>query len=322
MPKLTPAVRIAASSILLLSVVHIAFWAIAGYLIRFYGIEGSQFTPLFIAILLISSGGLAGIVVVVGIFKARNWARIGALVIAGLTALASAFALLVLCFLLLRKPTDFFDVFGGLDKSSLAKTALVYLVVFSLAIWWILLFSRKTIAEQFSSSATADISSTPGKAFCPPPIALLAWLMIASSTLSALSWPLILGKIPAMLFTHIFSLEVSKWIWAANILLFLVCGIGLLKLQRWGYTGTIVLHSFWLVSPFVSQVSPRFPQYLGNCYAALQADQAATYFIHFNIPPLLSALTTAIPTALLITGLFYYRRSFLKAVDDSRHLSS
>jgi len=120
-----------------------------------------------------------------------------------------------------------------------------------------------------------------------------------------------------MLFTHVFSLESSIWIWAANILLFLICGIGLLKLQRWSYTGVIALHAFWLVSLFVSQVSPQFPWYVGSCYAALQLDQKATYFIHFNFPPLISAIATAIPTVLLIAGLFYYRLSFLKAANEA-----
>jgi len=141
--------------------------------------------------------------------------------------------------------------------------------------------------------------------------------MILTSALTALSWPLIFAKIPAMLFTHVFFLETSRWIWAANILLFVACGIGLLKLQRWSYNGTIALHGFWLVSLFISQVSPQFPAYLGSCYAALRLDQEATYFIHFNFPPLISAIATAIPTALLIAGLFYYRPSFLKAANEA-----
>src|SRR5262249_22036861 len=145
---------------------------------------------------------------------------------------------------------------------------------------------------------------------CPPPIALLAWLMIVSSALSAVSWPLILGRIPAMLFTHIFSPQASLWIWIANILFFLLCGIGLLKLQHWSYTGTIALHVFWLASPFVSQLSPQYPAYLQNCLSALEIQENYPGLNLLRFPQWISAVITALPTALLIAGLFYYRRSF------------
>lgn len=145
--------------------------------------------------------------------------------------------------------------------------------------------------------------------------------MIISSGLSGLSWPLIVGKIPAMLFTHVFSMASSKWIWAANIVLFLVCGIGLLKLQRWSYTGTIALHIFWLVSMFVSQMSPLYDSYLRLCLNALEIPQTYPELSLPRFSPWLTATVSAIPAALLIAGLFYYRRSFLKAAEDS-HRSS
>ena len=317
MPKLTLAVRLAAASILILSSLHTIFW-LALALSSQTDVEVQlPFQYLRFLFAMFSLAGVAGVLIAVGLFRARNSARIAALVLGALVAFFCALpvlALVVMLFGLLP--------IGGIgieipEKRELLRIALVYSFIFSMALWWVILFSRKSVAAQFSSTSDSAAPPDTKKPACPPPIRLLAWLMILTSVLCALSWPLILGKISAMLFTHVFSLETSKWIWAANILLFAACGIGLLRLQRWSYTGTIALHSFWLVSPFVSQMSPPFPQYLGNCIAALQVDQTATYFIHLNIPPVLSALATAIPTTLLIAGLFYYRPSFLKAASEA-----
>ena len=122
-----------------------------------------------------------------------------------------------------------------------------------------------------------------------------------------------------MLFIHVFSMATSKWIWAANIVFFLICGLGLLKLQRWSYTGTIALHAFWLVSMFVSQMSPFYELYLRLCLNALEIPQTYPELSLPRSSPWLTAIVSAIPTALLIAGLFYYRRSFLKAAAEAGH---
>jgi len=111
-------------------------------------------------------------------------------------------------------------------------------------------------------------------------------------------------------------------IWLANILLFAACGIGLLKLQRWSYDGTIALHLFWLVSLLTSQLSSNYQTYTLLCLKILDLGEAYPVLNRMHFPRWVSATTTAIPTALLIAGLFYYRRSFLQAVQTSRHPSS
>ena len=320
MPKLALSVRIAAASLLVLSVLHVLFWAVLAVASRTEYTDVYPYTLFFPVACAFSAAGLGGVFVGVGLLRTRAWARIAALVLAALVGVFSALGLLALVLVTLRiapiefaaeTPPGYFMVMG-----------IVYCAVFILALWWIYLFSRRSVAAQFAEARSPASPVAPEKAACPPPVALLAWLMIISSLLSAVSWPLILGKIPAMLFVYIFSPIASKWIWIANIVLFLTCGVGLLRLQRWSYSSTIALHAFWLVSLFVSQLSPLYPQYLARCFVALQTDQTATYFVHFHFPLWASALTTAIPTALLVVGLFYYRRSFLQAVDDSRHQSS
>ncbi|GAC1632637.1 MAG: hypothetical protein NVS9B14_06140 [Candidatus Acidiferrum sp.] len=318
MPKLSLSVPIAAGSLCALSLVHVLFWAYAAITSREAYADTYPYTLLFPVAFAFSVLGLAGIFVGVGIFRARGWARIAALVLAALVGFFCAFAMLVVAglrFIAASSPEL------SLDRSDSRILSLIYLVILLIAVWWIFLFSRQEVAAQFSRGSASTELPTIKRASCPPPIALLAWLMIISGGLSAISWPLILGKIPAMLFTHVFSFGASKWIWIFNILLFLACGVGLLKLQRWSYDGAIFLHVFWLASLFVSQISPNYERYLSTCIAALQADETIG-FLHFKSPQWIAALTTAIPTALLIAGLFYYRRSFLQAVADSRHLPS
>jgi hypothetical protein len=208
-----------------------------------------------------------------------------------------------------------------LHRDDSLRALLIYFFVFLITGWWIILFSRQKVAAQFSSNASSALPSTKAPS-CPPQISLLAWLMIASGALSAISWPLILGKIPAMLFTHIFSAQASRWIWGVNTVLFLACGIGLLKLQRWSYSGTIALHVFWLLSLFFTQLSPLYNRYLSICLGALSVPDTYISLGIDRLPQWVSVLFSAIPTALLIAGLFYYRPAFVRAVDDSRRLSS
>lgn len=323
MRPLTPAVRVAASSILLLSFVHIIFWAILAITLRPELPHEFPYNYFFPILCLFSVAGVPGIFVGAGLFYARNWARIAAIALGAITAFFCALGMLLpLLILFAVLPLGGLGVDLPVAKGDFFRLFLVYLFIFSLSLWWIFLFSRKSVIAQFTVGAVSVAEATPKKPACPPPIALLAWLMIASSALSALSWPLILGRIPAMLFTHIYSASTSAWIWIVNLLLFSVCGIGLLKLRRWSYSGTILLHVFWLISLFVSQLSPLYDGYMKICLHALELPQTYPGLDVVHLPQWVMVLATAIPTLLLIVGLFYYRRSFLKAVEDSRHLSA
>src|SRR3981189_3339980 len=167
MPSLTPAVRVAATSILLLSLVHIFFWAMLAITIQSEApneFPYTYFAPLFCVI---AAAGFLGIAVGTGIFYAKQWARIAALALAALVAFFCAFAMLV------SAAVVFGPLAAGLG-GDLVRLALVYLFIFSLSIWWIFLFSRKSVAAQFSASAVSVAPAGPKKPSCPPSIALLA----------------------------------------------------------------------------------------------------------------------------------------------------
>jgi len=321
MTKLSLTVRVAAGSIVALSVIHIVFWAWLALAARSGDSSEFPFSYVFPILCVFSAAGFPGIVVGAGLFRSQNWARVAALVLSVLVGCFCAFSVLALLIV----------SFGGLsmglgveipEKSDLLRVAVIYFLIFAVAVWWLIVFSRKSVAAQFSSPSRAKPADAPKKPACQPPIALLAWLMIISSALSAVSWPLILGKIPAMLFLHIFSPRPSRLVWLANILLFAVCGVGLLKLQRWSYDGTILLHVFWTVSLFFSQLSPGYPGYVRQCLLALEFPSTINDPTAFVFPYWITAIVSVVPTFLLVVGLFYYRRGFLQAVQNSRHPSS
>lgn len=316
MPRLSTSVRIAAGSILFLSLAHIVSWGLLAFGVFDTGLNG-QYAMLSFALCLITLGGFAGVLVAVGIFKRKNWARVAALTLAALVACVCTFAVVVLCALLYVGPNLISNLIGDFS-GGLIRLIFLYLFVLCLAIWWLSLLSRPRIAEQFAGESDGDHSAALKKPVCPPPIALLAWLMIVSAVLSALCGLLVDGAIPAMLFTHIFSAHASQWIWTINIAILLLCGIGLLRLLRWSYSVTIAFHVFWLVSIFVSQISPLYEKYLGMCLKTLMLPESYVSLGISRFPHWVSAFATAIPTALLIVGLFYYRPAFLKAAAESR----
>ncbi len=318
MPKLSLSVRISAYSICALSFFHVLFWAYLAH-----SIEGS-FLPGFpnfaVAPMLwvFSLVGFIGIAIGVAILSRKSWARVAALVLAALVACFCAFGGLLLTPIALRIIGGGFGMAeSSEDRNAYAGLALIYFAILALACWWIYALSRRDAAAQFAQSDSPAANLAAKRLACPPPIALLAWLMVASALLSGASWRLILGKIPAMLFNHIFSNGPSKWIWIVNIVLFLVCGIGLLRLQRWSYTGAIALHVFWLISIFVTQMSANYETYTRTCVDALNLGEAYPVLNRLHFSPWIAATFTALPTSLLIAGIFYYRRSFLQAVRDS-----
>src|SRR5215475_5201931 len=159
MPKLSLNVRIAATSILLLSLTHIIFWGGLATYVAVTGLNNGQFATLFIAFCLISAAGVVGVTIALGIFGARNWARIAAIGLGAVSAFVCAIALLVLFVLIVASPQSFglFDNMVAENRGNFIWAAFIYLLVLALSLWWIFLFAKKTVAAQLSSTATAPL---------------------------------------------------------------------------------------------------------------------------------------------------------------------
>src|SRR5260221_2240531 len=160
MPKLSLSVRVAAASIVFLSVAHIIFWASLALAARSNDSSEFPHSYLFGSLCVFSAAGLPGIVVDVGLFRSTNWARVAALVLSVLVACFCAFSALAL----------FIVSFGTLSlglgveipqKSDLLRVGIVYLLIFALAVWWLVVFSRQSVAVRFSSLSLPEPYDVP-----------------------------------------------------------------------------------------------------------------------------------------------------------------
>src|SRR5262249_2577033 len=138
MHNLPLSVRIAAASILALSAIHVFFWAVLALAAHSGAPATYPGNLLFPAAFVFSVAGLFGIFVGIGVFRARAWARVAALVIAALVLLFCGFGMLVLATALF----GLFDLGTGIEmpttsKTYLVGTGLVYFSIFLLAVWWI-----------------------------------------------------------------------------------------------------------------------------------------------------------------------------------------
>ena len=170
MPRLSTSVRIAATSVLLLSVLHTIFWGYMAFSLRAQLPSEFPYNYIFPVMTLFSVIGLIGVFVGLGLFNGRNWARIATLALAAVGAFFCVFAIAVI-FGLLFIPGSTTEL--GLHRDDSLRVILIYLLVFLVTVWWIILFSRQSVAAQFASNASSALPSAKEPA-CPPPIALLA----------------------------------------------------------------------------------------------------------------------------------------------------
>src|SRR5207249_696273 len=87
-----------------------------------------------------------GVTVATGLIRRRNWARISAIVWAVFMSSMGALALLIGLVLLVRSPHE-----GSLPVRVFFLT--IYAAFFTTGIWWLLLFTRRSIVDEFAGLA-------------------------------------------------------------------------------------------------------------------------------------------------------------------------
>ena len=258
--------------------------------------------------------GLAifGIVTCVGVLRLRSWARISILVWAGVMTFFSGLSLLFIAFV----PFPAAPASSPVDPSVVrAVVMFVYGVPLLIGAWWLVLFNQKSVKEEFSPTGSADAAGTvaiPQAPRCPLPLAILAWISIASMAISLLVYPLLHLPVTMILFGHIFHGRVGAVVFFGTLFLNLAGAIGLLKLQRWSYPLMLGLYFFWMVSGTVSVLSPRFEQNMRDMVAQMsgQEGQAGqTMFVYTRTFGILSLL----PAILIIWLFLYYHTRFVEA---------
>ncbi|MFI5092529.1 MAG: hypothetical protein WCE50_02920 [Candidatus Acidiferrum sp.] len=265
--------------------------------------------------------GIFGIAAGIGLFLLRNWARIATLVWAGICFFFGLIGIPVALFMSLPATSNS----PGMPGNFVLVFRLILLAIYgaplAVGIWWLVLFSRKSVKEQFLRTAAPVDLSVPQKPLAPVAITVLAWFFITSSA-NLVLLPLLPRHFPMMIFGHLFYPPASTIIFILSCVLVTIVGIGLLKLKPWSYPLTIGLQLFWLASGIISLLSPDFDSWvnsiIGDMNNALRLPEGVgvpmDFFHHMR---LLMDIGLLIPVA-IVAMLFYYRERFFEAATAAK----
>lgn len=213
---------------------------------------------------------LFGVATGIGLLYLRKWARISILIWGGFCAF---FGVIGIPFALLMPfsqtpnapnlPAEGMQLFRGI-------LLIIYGVPLAIGIWWLILFNRKSVKAQFAGQGVSAELGLPQKPACPLPIAVLAWIYVAS-VLNLLFLPLLPFHVPLMVFGYVLPGSAGKIVLIITSLAFGIAGIGLLKLKSWSYSLTIGLQIFWLASGIVSALTPNYRAVMDSYMKEVQA---------------------------------------------------
>ena len=222
---------------------------------------------------------ISGVFIGIGVIRRRNWARISILIWGGFMTFV-CLATMVFSFLAFSSipPLDLPNSTPA-DVGRVMHLARVFLVVFygvpaGVGIWWLVLFTRKTVATVFANPqacaqildasgfpqpATA-VASRPSRPTCPVPLAIVAALFIfgAVSMVVVFAFYPMGGDVPIFLFGHSFAGTSHRLFLLVLGLLSGVSAIGILRLKPWALNTQIGLQFFGLLNCAATLFSPRY----------------------------------------------------------------
>jgi hypothetical protein len=259
-----------------------------------------------------------GILTGIGLLRLRNWARISALVWAGISVPISALVILVFALIPMPAPPN-----GSAAPMLFVRvfSLLFYGVPLAVGIWWLVLFNRKAVVAQFVPPPAGDGATAPGtpsgsavlgRPAVPLPITVLGWFFL----LSCLSFGFILlmpTHAPALLFGFAIRGSAGVGVYVVWCLLFTAAGIGLLKRMPWSYTLAIALQVFGVLSGIATAMSPRFDALMREAMSSASFRTGPAYPMpSMEYLRVFVYLGLAIPLGILWL-LVYYRTQFLEA---------
>jgi hypothetical protein len=249
----------------------------------------------------------------------RNWARLALLTVAACALLFGAVGLGVIFVTIYFTPAD-----PAVSKPLLASIlAFIYGLPILVAIWWLVLFTRRSVADQFHAATTARAEASPASTSllnhreCPIAVRIVGWYL-ASFVLFLPVLPFLPSRLPAFYFGHAFRGPFAISLHFLSFALLAIPGIGLLLLKRWSYPFTIATQLLFCLnclfiafsSSFESNMRAAFDE-LGLPASLPAAAETSLHQIRYMV-----LLSLIIPVAILII-LFAYRRPFFAAAGSS-----
>ena len=258
---------------------------------------------------------LSLVVVGIQVIRLRNWARISLLTIAGLMLLFGLMGIVVVFVtLFVSTPAD-----PRVSQGFLAAIlAVIYGIPTAVSIWWLILFTRGSVAAQFQASAALEPPRSPSAIAvfnnpeCPLAIRITGWYLGSF----AIVIPFILflpNSIPAAYFGHVLFGPAAIVIYILNFALISIPGIGLLLLKRWSYPLTIASQILAGANAIGTTLSPSYDANVRAVFEKMGipslhagTEQMLHYSRYFSLIGLL------VPLAIVIT-LLVTRRKFYEA---------
>ena len=267
---------------------------------------------------------LSLVVVGIQVIRLRNWARISLLTIAGLMLLFGLMGIVVVFVtLFVSTPAD-----PRVSQGFLAAIlAVIYGIPTAVSIWWLILFTRRSVAAQFQASAVLEPPRSPSAMAvfnnpeCPLAIRITGWYL--GSFVIVIPFIVFLpNSIPAAYFGHILFGPAAIVIYILNFALISIPGIGLLLLKRWSYPLTIAGQILASANAICTTLSPSYDANVRAMFEKMSlpslpasSEQMLRYSRYFSLISLL------IPFAIVIT-LLVTRRKFYAAADRALQLSA
>jgi hypothetical protein len=256
-------------------------------------------------------GALSGI----GLLRLKNWARISTLVWSGVTVVISTLVLVAFAVAPFPPSLNAPPNFAGIMRAALL---IFYGLPLAIGIWWLILFNRQSVANQFVQPAGGPLDTygspveglSASRPTLPLPIAVFGVFLVFSSVCVVL--PSFL-PVPVILFGHAIRGAAETAVWVGFGLATLAAGTGLLRLKRWSYDLAFGLQLFWLLSGIVTLTSGNYAALMHEAMSSIQAKFGGEYP---EYPPgqmmTFSYAGLAVPV-LILALLVYYRSRFLQA---------
>jgi hypothetical protein len=264
-------------------------------------------------------------VVVVGIqvIRLRNWARISLLTIAGLMLFFGLMGIVVIFITLFAAtPAD-----PRVSQGFLAAIlGVIYGIPTAVSIWWLVLFTRRSVAAEFQASSALEPPRSPSAMAvfnnpeCPLAIRIVGWYL-GSFAIVIPFIPFLPNSIPAAYFGHVLFGPAAIAIYIVNFALISIPGIGLLLLKRWSFPLTIASQILASLNAVYTTMSPSYDATVRAMFEKMSipslppnTEQMLHYSRYFSL------IGLVFPIAIVITLLLTHR-PFYEAADRASLLT-
>ncbi len=251
------------------------------------------------------------------VMRLRNWARISMLTIAGCLLFFGLMGMIVM----------FVSAFVSLPMEPTVPQGLLFVILGAtygipgaIAIWWLILFTRRSVIAQFQALAAIEPPRAPtslsvfNNPECPLAVRIVGWYL-GSFVIVIPFLPFVPNSVPAIFFGQVYFGPAAAAIYVVNFAIISIPGIGLLLLKRWSYPLTFASQLLACANALYSTLSPSYEASLRTMFEKMNMPEISGYtaqMLHYT--RYFSLVGLLFPAAILVT-LYVFRQKFYEAVD-------